>query len=87
LPHYHFQIRTETHVLVAERVEMANVEDARLEASRRVGELLKVHAGQIWEDQDWQMQVADDAGLILFAIYISAIRSPAVSGGIDPLAR
>jgi hypothetical protein len=61
--------------------------DARIEASRRVGELLKVHAVKIWEDQDWQMQVMDETGLILFAIYISAIRSPVLSGGVDPLAR
>ena len=46
-------------------------------------ELLKEHAGKIWEDQGWQMDVTTDTGLILFVIHISAVRAP-VMGGTSP---
>jgi hypothetical protein len=73
---YYFQVRTDTHVLLSEGVDLAKAEDARVEASRRVGELQKEHAGKIWEDQDWRMDVTNDSGFILFVIHISAMRSP-----------
>jgi len=79
MPRFHFQVRTETHVMLSEVVELPKADDARLEASRRVGELLKVHAGKIWEDQDWRMDVTDDVGLILFVLQITAVRSAAMS--------
>jgi hypothetical protein len=42
------------------------------------------HAGKIWEDQNWQMDVTDNVGLILFVLHVSAMRSPAASGKINP---
>jgi hypothetical protein len=79
VPHYHFQVRTATHVMLSEGVDLAKPEDARIEASRRVGDLLKSHAGKIWEDENWQMDITDDLGLILFVIHVSAMRTPATT--------
>ena len=76
---YHFEVRTETHVMLSEVLDLPKHEDVRIEASRRVGELLKQHAGQLWEDQNWQMDVTDDVGLILFVIHVSAMRSAAMN--------
>ena len=78
MPKFHFQLRTEATIRHSEAVELAIYDDARIEAARQAGEILKEHAGQLWVDEDWQMDVTDEADLILFVIYISAVRSAAV---------
>ena len=77
MPRFYFAVRTETHVLLADAVDLSDVEDARLEAARRVGNLLKTHAEILWTDQEWQMDITDEQGLILFVIHISAMRTSA----------
>jgi hypothetical protein len=77
---FHFQVRTDTHVLLAEGVELETMEGARVEAARRIGALLSEHAAQLWVDEDWRMDVTDARGLILFVIQVSALRSAATSG-------
>ena len=74
---YHFQVRTDSHVMLSEVVELRNSEEARVEAARRVGILLQEHAGKIWADESWQMDVTDERGLILFAFFLQAVQSPA----------
>jgi hypothetical protein len=71
LPNYHFKVRTDSHVMLSEVVDLPNAEQARIEASRRVGALLTEHAGKIWADQNWQMDVTDNVGLILFVLHLS----------------
>jgi hypothetical protein len=44
-----------------------------------VGDLLKTHAGAIWEDKEWQMDVTDSTGLILFVIQVSAMKTAATA--------
>jgi hypothetical protein len=39
--------------------------------------LLKVHAAALLADKEWQMDVTDSDGLILFAIQISAMKTSA----------
>lgn len=77
---FHFQVRTESHVLLTEGIELATIDEARIEAARRVGRLLHDHADQLWTDEDWRMDVTDDKGLILFVLTISAMRSSATTG-------
>ena len=77
LVRFHFQVRTGTHVMVTEFADLDNTDEARVEAAKRIGLLLHAHAGKLWEDEDWQMDVTDDTGLILFVVNISAIRSSA----------
>lgn len=76
---FRFQVRTDTHVMLTEAADLPALEDARIEAARRVGSLLQLHAGQIWSDEAWQMDVTNDAGLILFVIHIVATKSAAAS--------
>ena len=61
--------------MLTEAAELKNTDEARVEAARRIGELLREHAGRLWEDEEWQMDVTDDAGLILFVIVISAMKT------------
>lgn len=49
----------------------------RVELARFVGEMLREHAEKIWEDQDWRVDVTDEAGLILFVMRISASNTAA----------
>jgi hypothetical protein len=77
---FYFAVRTDTHVLLAESVELAGTGEARVEAARRVGDLLKVHASELWADEEWQMDVTNEAGLILFVINVSAHKTSATMG-------
>ena len=74
---FYYVVRTDTHVLLSDSVDLPSLERARLEASRRVGDLLKTHSEAIWADKEWQMDVTDEVGLILFVICISAMKSAA----------
>jgi hypothetical protein len=74
---FHFQVRTQSHVMLTEAAEFSTTKQAREEASRRVGVLLFEHAGQL--DEEWQMDVTDDTGLILFVISVTARKSPATT--------
>ena len=74
---FNFQVRTNTHVMVTESMDLSNSDEARVEAAKRIGLLLHAHAGELWTDEDWQMDVTDGRGLVLFVINISAMRSSA----------
>ena len=77
MPLYHFEVRTETHVMHTEGADLPDSTAARVEASCRIGTLLREHASQLWVDQDWQMDVTDASGLILYVIHVSAIKTAA----------
>jgi hypothetical protein len=76
---FHFQVRTESHVVLTEVTDLRDDDEARIEAAKRVGTLLGEHAGKLWADENWQMDVTDERGLILFVISVQAMKSPATS--------
>lgn len=76
---FHFQVRTETHVMLTEVSELRDSDEARLDAAKRIGKLLQQHAGNLWADENWQMDVTDERGLVLFVIFVQALRSPATA--------
>jgi hypothetical protein len=47
--------------------------------ARLVGIFLQEHAGKIWADENWQMDVTEESGLILFVITVQALKSAATS--------
>ena len=77
MPHYHIELRTADQVWETLDVESEDLEALRLEMARFVGELLHDHAGKIWADKDWRVDVTDDAGLILYVLSIFATDSAA----------
>jgi hypothetical protein len=79
---YGINIRTTSHIADSVEVNTESLTDLRLEMAKFVGELLKDHAALIWTDQDWQIDVTDDAGLILYAISITALNTAATIGSI-----
>jgi hypothetical protein len=44
--------------------DFSDSDATRVEAAKRVGLLLHAHAGKLWEDEVWQMDVTDETGLI-----------------------
>ena len=65
-------VRTESHVRLAEAVDLAGTDEAGVEAARRVGDLLVKHAAELWSDEEWRMDVTNEAGLILIVVHVSA---------------
>jgi hypothetical protein len=80
MPRYNFEVRTPTHVMLTRGAELPDRTAARVEAARRIGDLLNEHAGRLWVDQDWQMEITDEVGLILYVIQVSAMNTPATQG-------
>jgi hypothetical protein len=73
---YNIELRTESHVSETLVVEMEDLTALRVEVARFVGEMLRDHAGQIWVDEDWRMDVTDEKGLILYVMQIQAMCAP-----------
>jgi hypothetical protein len=83
MPLYHINIRTESHIASTVDVERENLTGLRLEMASFVGELLKDHAELIWVDEEWQIDVTNDEGLILYVIHVSASETPATAGTVS----
>ena len=66
--------------MVTDAAELSDSDEARVEAAKRIGLLLHAHAGKLWADEEWQMDVTDGTGLILFVISIAAMKSAATLG-------
>ena len=65
MPKFNIELRTENRVWETLLVEKSDHTELRIEVAQFVGELLKDHAGQIWADEDWRVDVTDERGLIL----------------------
>ena len=50
--HFHFQVRTGTHVMMIEVSDLSDSDEARVEAAKRIGLLLHAHVGKLWADED-----------------------------------
>lgn len=72
--------------MVTDFEDLSNSDEARIEAAKRIGLLLHAHAANVWADEDWQMDVTDETGLVLFVITVAALRGPASGwhSKIDP---
>lgn len=79
LARYHFEVRTETHVLQTRGADLPDNDAARVEGAKLIGALLLDHAGEIWADEHWHMEVTNKDGLILYTIFLSAMKSAATS--------
>lgn len=79
---YHINVRTDSHIASTTDCETQTLDDLRIELARFVGEVLKDHAGQLWVDEEWQVDVTNDEGLILYVIHLSASDTPATKGSV-----
>lgn len=72
MPHYFFHIDGARHYADTDGVELADLEAARMEALRIIGELMIDDAmDDLWSGGELVMMVADDAARNLFSIRLS----------------
>ena len=74
---YNIELRTVEKVSETLHVESNDLTALRIELAMFVGEMLRDHAAQIWVDEDWRVDVTDEAGLILYSLFIAATDSAA----------
>ncbi|MGH1591351.1 DUF6894 family protein [Methylobacterium phyllosphaerae] len=72
MPRYFFHIDRKQRHVDTDGVELVDLEAARKEALRIIGELMVGNAmGDIWSGGEWAMTVADETGRELFSIRLS----------------
>lgn len=76
---YFFHTEDGQSVLDGEGSEFASVTEAKIEAVRMMGEVLRDRAEHFWDDQALKMIVTNAEGLILFVLDLSAVEAPAIS--------
>lgn len=78
MPRFHFNVYDGLSQLDREGQELAGWEEARLEAIRLAGAILRDEAKRIALGEDWRMEVTDETGLVLFRLDFTVMGSPAV---------
>ncbi|WP_156518651.1 DUF6894 family protein [Sphingobium sp. EP60837] len=79
IPKFNINIRTQSRISDTVPVHSDDHTALRIELARFVGELLKDHADLIWVDEDWQIDVSDETGLILYVLNITAMKTAATA--------
>jgi hypothetical protein len=62
-------------------MEMATIGDARVEAARYIGELIRDRPNIVWGGEEVRVEVTDAQQLIWFTIIVVGVDAPAISGG------
>jgi hypothetical protein len=64
-----------------EGIEMASIDDARIEAARFAGELIRDQPHLAWAGEEIRVEVTDADQLILFTIMMLGVDAPATPAG------
>ncbi|MGU3668470.1 DUF6894 family protein [Methylobacterium sp. A49B] len=75
---FHFNVYDGVSMPDPVGTDLSSWDDARVEAIRMAGEILKDKAHRIALGEDWRMEVTDETGLVLFRLDFSVLESPAV---------
>lgn len=78
MPRYFFNVIDGISIPDDTGTELTDLHQARLQAVRYSGELLKDHPDAFWIQNEWRIEITDLNGLVLFAIHISAVQAPAL---------
>lgn len=84
MPRFHFHVEDGLSYRDDLGAELPDTEAARAYALRYFGQMLESSHCSVWNGNDVRMEVADESGLILFALYLVGIDAPAATGGRDP---
>ena len=80
MPRFHFNIHDGVNLPDPVGTELRGWKEARFEAVRLAGAILRDVANRLSLEEDWRMEVTDDSGLILFQIVFSVLPSASVLG-------
>lgn len=67
-----------------EGLEFASLQDARLEAVRYAGEVMRDHPTLIWKGEDFRVEVTDERHLVLFTVMVVGVDAPAGGKSSNP---
>lgn len=70
-----------------EGLELSTINEARLEAVRYAGEVMKDHPTLVWTGQDFRVEVTDGKQLLLFMVIVVGVDAPAGGHSINPALR
>jgi len=76
MPRYFFDIRDGEYIPDHVGCEFVDLEAARIHAVVRSADLLKANPSKFWDGEEWQLEVRDEARLILFILTFMATNSP-----------
>jgi hypothetical protein len=75
---FHFNLRDGAYYRDPDGTELPDLRAARVEAVKLAGQLLLDKPDKFWEGSEWQVEVTDDSGLIIFRLDFTATDAPAV---------
>lgn len=78
MPRFHFNIYDGISLPDRDGSELADWQEARLEAVRLAGVILRDNATRIALGEEWRMEVTDETGLILFRLDFNVLEAPAM---------
>jgi len=79
MPRYFFHVRDGHSSPDDVGTELANWHEARIEAVRFAGEIIRDHAQQIALGQDWYVEITDEQQVVLFRIDFLTTESPVIA--------
>jgi hypothetical protein len=77
MPRYFFNFQTGTRTTDTEGIELDGPTQARAEAIRTAGEMMKDAPESFWGSKPWEVTVTDPAGLVLWELSMDGYASPA----------
>ncbi|WP_288935455.1 hypothetical protein [uncultured Sphingomonas sp.] len=77
MPRFFFHTETDVRHTDVEGVEFPSFDEARRDAIRTAGILLKDAPNGFWNSRPWTVTVTDEKGLILWTIELDGQSSPA----------
>jgi hypothetical protein len=72
MPRYFFHVADGRDIPDLEGTVLPSPAEARSEAIRTAGEIIKSEGAEFWDGTEWQMTVKDEAGASMFTLRFSA---------------
>lgn len=76
MPRFHFNVHDGISLPDKEGSDHADIPAARRQAIRLAGDLLRDQGEIFWNGQEWEVEVTNEHGLILFGILFVATEAP-----------
>jgi hypothetical protein len=76
MPRYFFHIQDSQSQIDKEGTEIGSLEEAREEAVRLAGQMLRDGAPEFWKHGKWRLEVASPTGFPLFTLVVAAFDAP-----------
>ena len=85
MPRYFFHVKDGVSVRDDVGTELPDIYTAQAEAIRTSSKILREVGARFWDGMDWSLEVADEAGTVLFVLRFSAEEAPLETEGSSGL--